>query len=142
MKELLKIDRKALDSINRFLLSSDNPVIDDLVNIVDKHGGPKAINAAAAENGKLEKLMERVRAKNPRYADDLAWLMEQRDGRKFISIEDFRKKVGAPAPAKDQSYQVTLEISALQYFPWLITQAKQAVLRGELMPSRFIRCGP
>ncbi|MGA2615067.1 MAG: hypothetical protein ABSG38_16660 [Spirochaetia bacterium] len=139
MKELLKIDRKALESINRFLLSDDNAVIEDLVRIVEKHGGPRAINAAAAENGKLEKLMEKVRAGNPRYADDLEWLIEQRDGRKFISIEDFRREAGAPARLKDDSYQVTLEISALQYFPWLISQARQAVSRGELMPSRFIR---
>lgn len=92
MKELLKIDRKALESINRFLLSDDNAVIEDLVRIVEKHGGPRAINAEAAENGKLEKLMEKVRAGNPRYADDLEWLIEQRDGRKFISVEDFRRE--------------------------------------------------
>ena len=139
MKELLKIDGKALDSINEFLLGKDNPVIDELVRIVEKHGGPKAINKAATENGKLEKLLERVKAARPRYADDLAWLIEQRDGRKFISMDAFRQKVGAPEPRKDASYQVTLEISALQYFPWLIAQARQAVQHGELMPGRFIR---
>ncbi len=139
MKELLKIDGKALDSINEFLLGKDNPVIDELVRIVEKHGGPKAINKAATENGKLEKLLERVKAARPRYADDLAWLIEQRDGRKFVSMDAFRQKVGAPEPRKDASYQVTLEISALQYFPWLIAEARQAVQHGELMPGRFIR---
>ena len=39
----------------------------------------------------------------------------------------------------DASYQVTLEISALQYFPWLIAEARQAIAQGELMPARFIR---
>jgi hypothetical protein len=34
---------------------------------------------------------------------------------------------------------VTLEISALQYFPFLISQAKQAIANGELMPGRYIR---
>jgi len=34
---------------------------------------------------------------------------------------------------------VTLEISALQYFPFLIAEAKQAIEKGELMPGRFIR---
>jgi len=139
MKERLKIDRKVLDSINEFLLAKDNPVIDELVRIVEKHGGPNAINKAASENGKLESLMEMVKAGNPRYADDLAWLIGQRDGRKFISIEAFRKKVGAPAPSKDASYRVTLEISALQYFSWFMVQARQSVQRGELMPARFIR---
>jgi hypothetical protein len=139
MREQLKVDRRAIDSINKFLLSDNNPVIEDLMKIVERHGGPRAINKAAAENGKLERLLQRVRAKSARYADDLAWLIEQRDGKHFISIEEFRRKAGAPASLKDDSYQVTLEISALQYFPWLITQAKQAIAQGELMPSRFIR---
>jgi hypothetical protein len=34
---------------------------------------------------------------------------------------------------------VTLEISAAQYFPWLIVAAKRAIGRGDLMPGRFIR---
>ena len=34
---------------------------------------------------------------------------------------------------------VTLEISALQYFPWLITQAERAIEQRELMPGRYIR---
>jgi hypothetical protein len=34
---------------------------------------------------------------------------------------------------------VTLEISALQYFPFLISEAKQAIANGELMPGRYIR---
>jgi len=34
---------------------------------------------------------------------------------------------------------VTLEISALQYFPFLIIEARQAIERQELMPGRFIR---
>jgi hypothetical protein len=34
---------------------------------------------------------------------------------------------------------VTLEISAAQYFPWVITIAKKAILEEKLMPGRFIR---
>ena len=34
---------------------------------------------------------------------------------------------------------VTLEISALQYFPWVIGEARRAIEKGELMPGRFIR---
>jgi len=36
-------------------------------------------------------------------------------------------------------FAVTLEISALQYFPFLIAEAQQAIERGELMPGRYIR---
>ncbi|HUI70660.1 MAG TPA: hypothetical protein VL354_09045 [Spirochaetia bacterium] len=138
-RQLLRIDGAALDSINAFLLGRDNPVIDDLVAIVERHGGAREINRAAAENGKLERLLDKVRQKNPGYADDLAWLAEQRDARKFISLDEFRRNIGAPISRRDASYQVTLEISALQYFPWLIAEARQAIAKGELMPSRFIR---
>jgi simple sugar transport system ATP-binding protein len=34
---------------------------------------------------------------------------------------------------------VTLEVSALQYFPWLIEEAKQSIDKKEIMPGRFIR---
>jgi hypothetical protein len=34
---------------------------------------------------------------------------------------------------------VTLEISACQYFPWLMEIAERAVADGDLVPSRFIR---
>jgi len=36
-------------------------------------------------------------------------------------------------------FAVTLEISAAQYFPWIIEEAKQAIAQKELMPGRFIR---
>jgi hypothetical protein len=139
MREQLKIDRKTLDSINKFLTSDDNPVVNDLMKVLDKYGGAKAINQAAAQNGKLESLLEKVKGKNPRYSDNLAWLAEQKKAGKFISMEEFKKNAGAPAAFKDDSWQVTLEISALQYFPWLIAEAKQAIANGELMPGRFIR---
>lgn len=117
----------------------DNPVIQDLQKVVDKYGGPEAVNRAAAENGRLESLLQKVKRKNPHYADDLAWLADQKDRGTFISMEEFRNKIGAPAPQKDGSWQVTLEISALQYFPWLMTEARQAIRERELMPGRFIR---
>ncbi len=139
MKTQLTIDRKALDSINAFLQQKDNPVIQDIVKIIDSFGGAAAINRAAVENGKLSNLLQKVKTRSPRYADDLAWLMEQKEARKFISMEDFERKAAAPSSMRDDSYQVTLEISALQYFPWLIAEARQAIERGELMPGRFIR---
>ncbi len=139
MNEKLRIDRRALDQVNGFLLQEDNPVIGDLLKIVEKYGGPQTINRLAQENGRLEKLLERVKAKNGRYADELAWLLEQKEAKRFISIDEYKQRAGAPAPRVDGSFVVTLEISALQYFPWLISQARQALREGELMPGRFIR---
>ena len=39
----------------------------------------------------------------------------------------------------DEGRAVTLEISALQYFPWLIAEAQHAIDHQEVMPSRYIR---
>ena len=139
MSGSLQITAEAVESVNALLAREDHPVIRGLREIVERHGGARAINAAAAENGRLEHLLERVRRENPAYADDLHWLAEQRDTRKFVSMEDFCRAAGAPARLRDEGWQVTLEISALQYFPWLIAEARQALERGELMPGRFIR---
>ncbi|MEA3314017.1 MAG: hypothetical protein U9Q18_06550, partial [Caldisericota bacterium] len=73
---------------------------------------------------------------------DLEWLTEKRDNGEFISIANFRRKVlGDKVDSftfKDE-YAVTLEISACQYFPFLIAEAKHALEYEELMPGRFIR---
>lgn len=142
MKEKLEIDYQALNEVNQFLTKKDNPVIDKMIKIVDKYGGPQKINDLAQKNGKIEVLMEKLRSKKPEYVDQLNWLMEQRDNKKFISMDDYKNKINAPRNMInmiDESYQVTLEISSLHYFPWLISEAKQSIERGELMPSRFIR---
>ena len=135
----LQITAEAVESVNALLAREDHPATRGLREIVERHGGARAINAAAAENGRLEHLLERVRRENPAYADDLHWLAEQRDTREFVSMEDFCRAAGAPARLRDEGWQVTLEISALQYFPWLIAEARQALERGDLMPGRFIR---
>ena len=79
---------------------------------------------------------------NSPYAKDLEWLTEQRDGAAFVSEAAYRKKVLGPRARKmsfNKEFAVTLEISAFQYFPWLISEARQAIAKGELMPGRFIR---
>lgn len=86
--------------------------------------------------------MGRLKAKNSPYFQDLEWLIDQRDRGTFISIADYRRKIlGAKADSAffDESFAITLEISSLHYFPWLVVEAKQAIANQELMPSRFIR---
>lgn len=53
-------------------------------------------------------------------------------------MDDYCKAVAGDTPV-DFSNAVTLEISAMQFFPWLIAQAKQAIDKKELMPGRIIR---
>jgi hypothetical protein len=69
-------------------------------------------------------------------------LTQQRDQGAFITKAEYRKKVlgdAAQTTAVNVANAVTLEISALQYFPFLIAEAKDAIDRKELMPGRYIR---
>jgi hypothetical protein len=139
LQELLKISTKRLDEINALLVDPKNQTVTELLKVVERYGGPQEINRKAAEAVKLESLMARLEKAKSSYVKDLAWLIEQRDKKAFIPMVDFvRKAKGAPA-ALNQKNAVTLEISALQYFPWLITEAKHCIQQGELMPGRFIR---
>jgi hypothetical protein len=144
MKQSFAIEKDRLKSINDFLELSPNSVLDPLLEIVEKHGGVDSINRRARENGALPSLLDRLRKKNSAYAEQLDWLVQQRDGKRFVSMADYTARIraavrGGSTRTLDPSYQVTLEISALQYFPWLIAQARQALKKQELMPGRFIR---
>lgn len=140
MNEPFRIETNRLGAINEFLSKSPNAVLDPLLEVVEKHGGVERINGKARQNGALPSLLERLKEKNGRYAEQLDWLLEQREARRFIPMADYVTKVNADrSPTLDSSYQVTLEISALQYFPWLIIEARRAIEEEELMPGRFIR---
>ena len=78
----------------------------------------------------------------PAYVDDLRRLKEQRDAGAFVSMPEYRRSVlgdRADEVQFDDTGAVTLEVSALQYFPWLIAAAKRAIERRELLPGRFIK---
>jgi hypothetical protein len=86
--------------------------------------------------------MDRLQEINSPYVSDLQWLIEQRDKGAFISIADYRRKVLGDTVHNiifKEDYAVTLEISAFQYFPWIIAQARRCIAQGELMPDRFVR---
>ncbi|MCB8990791.1 MAG: hypothetical protein H6665_09225, partial [Ardenticatenaceae bacterium] len=142
LRERLRISPEKLDAINEILLNPDMRVVNDVLAVVAKYGTPEEINAKADEAGKLENLLKQVEASNPEYRADLQWLMEQRDNGAFISVADYRRKLlGGKADEMSfaDEFAVTLEVSALQYFPWLITAAKEAIANQTLMPGRFIR---
>jgi len=142
LREKLKISAARLDEINALLLDPNTRVINDFLDVVAKYGSVEEINRQAAEARKLPNLMARLREIGSPYLHDVEWLIEQRDKRAFISVADYRRKVlgnKADAMAFKDDLAVTLEISALQYFPFLIAEARQAIERGELMPGRCIR---
>ncbi len=142
LRKRLKISTQRLEEINTFLLDPDNELINKLLAIVEKYGGPDEINRKAEEAGRLNNLMGHLKEKNSPYVADLEWLMQQRDAKAFIRLADYRNKIlgdQAATMAFKEETAVTLEISALQYFPWLMAQARQSIEQGQLMPGRFIR---
>jgi hypothetical protein len=142
LRNLLKISDNRLEDINMLLTDPDNELINELLEVIEAFGGPQEINRRAQEAAELENLMAGLKdAKSP-YADDLNWLMEQKDGDAFISMPAYYDRVLGPKAKSakiDQQNAVTLEISALQYFPWLISEARRSIDKGELMPGRYIR---
>ncbi len=139
-RKLLSMDTRVLEELNTYLLREDNPLVEKLHRIVGKYGSPQEINRKAREGGSLESLLGRLRRMESPYLQDLEWLQEQRDKGAFVSLGEYRKAIiGDTLTSFDETSAVTLEISALQYFPWLITQAKQAIAQKEIMPGRYIR---
>jgi hypothetical protein len=142
LRQLLKIPYDRLDDINAVLLDPDMRVVDDFLAVVEKFGTPEEINRKAAQGRQLRTLLKRVEDKKPEYLSDLKWLEEQRNHGAFITVADYRRKVlgkGADSIMFKDDFAVTLEVSALQYFPWVIEAAKSAIENKMLMPGRFIQ---
>ncbi|MEJ2353754.1 MAG: hypothetical protein P8Y03_28585 [Anaerolineales bacterium] len=142
IRQLLEIPTARLDDINAVLMDPDSEVINEFLEVVDKYGNPKEINQKAEQARQLPALYERVEAIRPEYMRDLHWLEEQRERGVFISVPEYRRKVlGDKAATMEfaDDFAVTLEISAAQYFPWVITIAERAIDQEMLMPGRFIR---
>jgi hypothetical protein len=142
LRQKLKISQKRLDEINDFLLDPKNEVVNAVLELVEKHGGPEVINRKAAEAREFNSLMGRLRESGSPYYKDVEWLIEQRDLGAFVTRGDYRKKIlsdQADNTRFNRENAVTLEISALQYFPFLIAEAKEAIEKQNLMPGRYIR---
>jgi hypothetical protein len=142
LRNRLRISESQLAEINALLLDPNIRAINDFLAVVEKYGTVEEINRKAQEARHLPNLMARLQEIRSPYLADLEWLAEQRDRRAFVGVADYRRKVlGAQADTMtfDDEFAVTLEISAMQYFPFLIAEAKQAIARQELMPGRFIR---
>jgi len=139
---MLKIPTDRLEAINAVLLDPESIVMKDFMSVIAKYGTPEEINAKARESGKYENLLKKVQDVKPEYTKDLEWMAEQRDKGAFVSVADYREKVLGDAAQtmkfKDE-FAVTLEVSALQYFPWLRQMAEQAIANKTLVPGRFIK---
>jgi len=140
-RKLLAIPYNRLDALNQVLLDPDSRVINALLDVVSKYGTPEAINRKHILSRQIPNLLNKVRAANPDHLKHLDWLIDQSKSGRFVSIRDYRR--GVLGPAADErtfadKYAVTLEVSALQYFPWIRPMVERALLDHSLVPGRFI----
>jgi hypothetical protein len=142
LRKLLRIPDDRLESINQILLDPDSRVINQFLEVVQKYGTPAQINQKAEQARQLPVLLQRVKETKPEYLEDLKWLQAQREQNAFISVADYRRKVlGSTADNMQfaDDFAVTLEISAAQYFPWIMEIVRRALAEGKLVPGRFIK---
>lgn len=142
LRNLLKIADDRVAEINGLLTDPGNELINALLEVIEEYGGPQEINRKAEEAGKLENLMAGLKKAKSPYLADLNWLKDQKDRGAFISMDAYYHRVlakKAKSTRIDQHNAVTLEISALQYFPWLVKEARRSIEKKELMPGRYIR---
>ena len=140
-QKLLKISPDKLKAFNSVLLDPNSQVMKDFFEVVAKYGTPKEINRKHKQARKMENLFKIVQERQPEAVKDLNWLIQQRDKGAFVSVADYRKKVLGDTAKKTKfkdKYAVTLEVSALQYFPWVRAMAEQAIANKTLVPGRFI----
>ncbi len=141
LRDRLIIPADRLNAINAIFLDENQRVTSELLAVVEKYGTPEEINAKHREARKQKNLLKKVEAANPEHLKDLHWLIEQRDKGAFISVDDYRQSVlgsKAAAMAFKDDFAVTLEVSALQYFPWIRVMVERAIKDHSLVPGRFI----
>ena len=142
LRSRLRITTEDVEAVNEVLCGEQSRLMDGLLDLVDEFGGVDAINRAADEAGDLGNRLARLEDERSPWLAGLDWLREQRDAGAFVTLDEYRRAAlgsGEAARRFDEANAVTLEISALQYFPWLIAEAERAIDRRELMPGRYIR---
>ncbi len=123
LRQQLKISAERLQEVNDMLTDPANESVGRILEIDEKYGGPEEINRKAVEARNFDNLMARLKEMNSPYAADIEWLTEQRDKGAFVSMADYYDRVLGDREAAatiNRDNAVTLEISALQFFPWLI----------------------
>jgi hypothetical protein len=142
LQDRLRISSAYLEEVNALLLDPKSRVVRDVLDVVAKYGTPEEINCKAMAARALDSLMGRLRERGSSYVADLEWLIEQRDHGAFVTEAAYRRAVlgdRADEMAFQDDRAVTLELSALQYFPFLMAEARQSIANGELMAGRYIR---
>jgi len=141
LRHLLAIPTDCLGAINAVLLDPNERVMNDFLAVAAKYGTPEEINRKHRDSRKLDHLLKIVAERAPDNVKDLKWLMDQRDRGAFASVAEYRTRVLGDR-AKSMKFAdisaVTLEVSALQYFPWIRPMCERAIKDRSLIPGRFI----
>ena len=141
LRKLLSIPYSRVDEINSVLLDPNERIVNQLLEVIEKYGSPAEINNKAMEARKLPNLLRKIENINPQYASDLKWLSEKQREHAFCSTSEFKSRITGlvrTAEPENEAYAVTLEVSALQYFPWIREMAERAIKDRTLIPGRFI----
>lgn len=142
LRQRLTLETSVLEEINRYLMDPGNRLINEVLRVIHKYGTPEEINAQARHARHLPNMMNRLENMDSHYLKDLQWLVKARDKDAFIPITEYRKSILKEKASSTHFHEgnaVTLEISALQYFPWLIAEAERAIDERNIMPGRYIR---
>jgi len=136
------ISMDGVAQINDFMMQGGKCFWREIEKLINKYGGVEEINRKAYEAGRVENLLRRLQNMDSPYYKDVLWLQEQCDKKAFISISEYRKKVFGEEANRtyfNEANAVTLEISPVQFFPWIIREAEKAIDEKSIMPARYIR---
>lgn len=141
LRQKLLVDPSFTDTINSAVMNPGNSLVASFMDVVKKYGSPEEIQEKARAARQLPAILRRLGDDKSPYVADLEWLIKMRDEGAFVSIGDFREQAlqGHSHPGQFGGNGVVMEISACQFFPWLIDQARHAIKHREIMPGRFIR---
>lgn len=140
-QKALEIPIARLEAINSVLLDPKSEIMGMFIETIMKYGSPAEINRKHHESRKIENLFNKISERNPEYIKDLEWLISQRDQGKFVTIDSYRHAIlgdRVESMSFKEDTAVTLEVSALQYFPWVRPMCEIALTNQSLVPGRFI----
>lgn len=139
LRNMLKISPGRLDEVNQVFVDPNSKFLNDFLDIVSKYGTPVEINQKHSESRRFINLLKKVSNRSTQNANDLRWIIEQRDRGAFINMQDYRDIIlGDDKRPVNITNAVTLEVSALQYFSWLRPICEDAIVKRTLIPGRFI----
>ncbi len=136
------INPESHERLNELLRDENNPIFEIIHQRIEKYGGVESIKHKAEYASSLETKINKLQGMQSPYEKDIAWLQEMVEKKSFVPMEEYKQSLLGDDLEKTtflDEHAVTLEVSALQFFPWLIAQAKQAIDKKELLPGRFIR---